>query len=399
MNITDVTEIIAEQTLLGQNGDNRLPLDGYGIRKESRQYLNFVIYGFSPMAKTMAIVAAQLCHFPNFDADKNVNRTVITIIDSDIKPRMKNFIAEYSNLFALSTYRYVTFDAVGKPVIKTFSPAKEYGDFLDIEWVFVDSDAVSPESRKYVESMVMDRKRMFAVSICLESQEDNIATALKLPDNLYDRTRNIPIYVHLFEQSDVFEEVSTSGRFGYIYGFGECLVSELDTVIKERINRGQRVNAVYEHLFYGRKWNDLCETDKLSSIYCANSIPVKQRSFGKDLFKNCYDVCATEHRRWVMVALLLGYSAYPEEERNEYKQRVFAEISKCGDKAGSVTWKWLKSQQKLTHRHIDIDAFDSLVDEEEKFKDLATIVNIPYILSETDVKILVSSRFPGFYQG
>lgn len=382
VDVIDIKEYIAEQTLLGLNGNEQLPIDGRGIGKESDKYLNFIVYGFTPMAKAMTRTAALLCHFPNFDEKANAKRTVITVIDSDIKSKMNRFISEYSNLFSLSHYKYITFDDNGEISTIHFKPLKEYGDFLDIEWVFVDTDISSLECKNYVESLANDEYQTLAVAICQESQANNISTALHLPEKIYDKARNIPIYVHLWERGDVINKAYETGQFGNIYCFGTGTIADRDPLFRDRLDRGQRVNSVYAKLYNGPEWYDSIEANKFSSIYCANSIPVKERSFGENLLEQNYDVCATEHRRWVIGELLLGFKAYTERERTDYKQKVVSETLEYGTKSKSETWKWLKSQRGITYKHIDIDAFDSLVDEEEKRKDIAIVVNIPYILSE-----------------
>lgn len=384
VDVIDIKEYIAEQTLLGLNGKEQLPIDGKGIGKESDKYLNFIVYGFTPMAKAVARTAAHLCHFPNFDEKTNARRTVITIIDSDIKSKMNRFISEYSNLFELSHYKYISFDDNGEINVRHSEPLKEYGDFLDIEWVFVDTDTSSPECKNYVESIVNDESQTLAVAICQESQDNNISNALHLPERIYDKARNIPIYVHLWERGDVINKAYETGQFGNIYCFGTGTIADRDPLFRDRLERGQRVNSVYAKLYSGPEWYDLIEAHKFSSIYCANSIPVKERSFGENLLEQKYDVCATEHRRWVIGELLLGFKAYTEQERTYYKQKVVSEALEHGTKSKSETWKWLKLQRGKTYKHIDIDAFDSLVDEDEKQKDMVFILNIPFILKKSE---------------
>ena len=111
---------------------------------------------------------------------------------------------------------------------------------------------------------------------------------------------------------------------------------------------------------------------------------MKERSFGENLLEQKYDVCATEHRRWVIGELLLGFKAYTEQERTDYKQKVVSETLEHGIRSKSGTWKWLKSQRGKTYKHIDIDAFDKLI-EEEKMKDVALMRNIPYILNQSSI--------------
>lgn len=386
VDVIDIKEYVAEQTLLGLNGEGQLPIDGKGIKKNDSVCVNFLISGFTPMALAMAKTAAHLCHFPNFIQMTGENRSVITFIDSDMKGKMNRFVSEHSNLFDLSHYTYISFDQQGHTREVKFAPKAEYGDFIDVEWVFVDADIFAPECRRYLDALACDKKQHLAVAICHSSQEDNTAIALHLPSSLYDKSKNIPIYVHLWEQGDVLGKANATNQFGNIYCFGTGTVADRDPLFRERLCRGQRVNDVYSHLFSGPKWYNLPESHKFSSIYCANSIPVKQRSFGDELDEQDRCICDTEHRRWVMSELLLGFKAYTNAERESYKAKVREEMQAGAKKVDSATWCELhKVLRPKTFFHIDIDAFESLVDEDERLKDVALMKNIPYILGETNI--------------
>ena len=64
VDVVDIKEYVAEQTLLGQNGENQLSIDSKGIKPDTEQYVHFFVAGMTPMAKAMALTAAHLCHFP-----------------------------------------------------------------------------------------------------------------------------------------------------------------------------------------------------------------------------------------------------------------------------------------------------------------------------------------------
>ena len=386
VDVIDIKEYIAEQTLLGLNGEAQLPIDGKGIRKDDKCHINFIISGFTPMALAMARTAAHLCHFPNFNHKAGEKRTVITFIDSGMKEKMNRFVAEHSNLFDLSHYTYVSFGENDQPKECRFAPKAEYGDFLDVEWVFVDADIFSPECRKYLDAIASDEKQRISIAVCQSSQEDNTAIALHLPSAFYEKNRNIPIYAHLWEQGDVIGKANETGQFGNVYCFGTGTVADRDPLFRERLGRGQRVNSVYSKLYGGPEWYDLPESHKFSSIYSANSIPVKQRSFGDEIYEKSLSVCDTEHRRWVMAELLLGFKAYTTAERESYKAEIREEAKTAGIKE-QKTESWHKLNKILrpqTFKHIDIDAFDSLVNDDERMKDIALMMNIPFILGSTD---------------
>lgn len=404
VDIVDIKEYVAEQTLLGLNGENQLSIDGKGIKPDTEQYVHFIISGMTPMAKAMALTAAHLCHFPNFNAKTGEKKTVITFIDYNIKRKRDIFVSEHQNLFMLSHYVDISFDTDGKRSIKAHTPDKEYGDFLDVAWEFVDADISSPEAKAYLTAAANDSAQQLAVAICQDSQEDNMSAALHLPAAVYDKPKNIPIYVHLWERGDAITKANATGQFGHIYCFGTGTSADKDPLFKKRLERGQRVNYVYNTMDEDKPqfddnrsvqlWYKNKESDKFSSIYCANSLRIKQNSFGADLSTIGTPLFEVEHRRWVLSVLLLGQKAYPAKKRAELKSIVLNERNRFPDKGKreilkngervSPKWKGLRDAAKSVFFHIDIDSYEELVDKEEKDKDALLMLNSAFILGKTD---------------
>lgn len=400
VDVVDIKEYVAEQTLLGKNGDGQLPIDGKGIKADTEQYIHFIISGMTPMAKAMAITAAHLCHFPNFDPKTGKRKTIITFVDYDIKRKRDIFVSEHQNLFELSHYSDISFESDGNPVVIAHTPNEQYGDFLDIEWEFIDTDISSPEAKEYLSKAANDSGQQLAIAICQESQGDNMSAALHLPTPLYDRSKNIPIYVHLWEQGDAITKANATGQFGHIYCFGTGTSADKDPLFKERLELGQRVNFVYAYLYSNEgekptgvqeEWYNIVESNKFSSIYNANSIPIKRRSFGENFSSvDSAVLCETEHRRWVLAELLLGFKPLTKKENAEINNAVAKDIQEYnqthgvsnGTKDNSSTWKTAWDSRKTTFRHVDIVSFDELIDEKEQEKDVALILNIPFILGE-----------------
>lgn len=404
VDVVDIKEYVAEQTLLGQNGENQLSIDGNGVKPDTDQYVHFIISGMTPMAKAMAQTAAHLCHFPNFDAKTGERKTVITFIDYDIKRKRDIFVSEHQNLFMLSHYSDISFDTDGKMLVKSHTPDKEYGDFLDVAWEFVDADISSPEAKAYLTAVANDSRQQLAVAICQESQEDNMSAALHLPSPIYDRSKNIPIYVHLWEQGDAITKANATGQFGHIYCFGTGTSADKDPLFKKRLERGKRVNYVYctmnednpqfDENRSVQLWYENKESDKFSSIYCANSLRIKQNSFGDDLSAIGTPLFEVEHRRWVLSVLLLGQKAYPSKERVAFKSVVLSErkrfpergkreILENGERV-SPKWEELRNVSKSVFLHMDIDSYEGLVDDEEKNKDAVLMNNSFFILGDID---------------
>ena len=377
VNTINLDEYIAEQTLLGVGG--KIPIDGAGQKAGRWSAVRFVIAGMSPMGMAMAKTAAHLCHF------KGEDKSVITFIQSGIRPSMEKFIAENPWLFRLSHYTYIK--PGGKPEVHL--PDKEYGDLLDIKWEFIDAGLSSPDVGKMLETWAKDSGIQLSLAICTDSDEENMSAALHLPGALY-RT-DIPIYVHTESGSSIMGLAARTGLFGSIRDFGAGTSSDSDPLLTRRSIAGRRVNYVYSRL-YGNSdedpdslWYSLKEADKFSSIYYANSIPVRLRTTdipgpGSTLDKeSAYGLCRLEHDRWMMTELLMGFKPYSIKERKDLISKVLKEVPK----GESPTWKSLRQARKQYFTHIDIAPFDELVDEEEKLKDINLMVNIPFILGET----------------
>lgn len=403
VDVVDIKEYVAEQTLLGQNGENQLSIDGNGIKPDTEQYVHFIIAGMTPWAKAMALTAAHLCHFPNFDSKTGDRKTLITFIEYDIRRKRDVFVSEHQNLFMLSHYSDISFDINGKMSVKAHTPDMEYGDFLDVAWEFVDADISSPEAKAYLTAAANDSKQQLAVAICQESQEDNMSAALHLPSPIYDQTKKIPIYVHLWDQGDAITKANATGQFGHIYCFGTGTSADKDPLFKKRLQRGQRVNFVYSSLYpvegqplgsIAEEWYKISESSKISSIYSANSILIKKHSFGEDLSSaNSVALCETEHRRWVLAELLLGFRPFTNKEIIEIKNAVTKDIQEYNNthnssnatKDDSPAWKAAWKRRKIDFRHIDIVSFDDLIDKIEQAKDSAIMMNIPFIIGESNI--------------
>jgi len=362
-----------------------------GLREGDTNYVHFVISGTSDIAMAMAMTAAHICHFPNYDAGKK--RTVISFVDNDMKTKSDNIISSLPSLFKLSHYEFVSFDSSSIPNITKFVPNEEYGDFLDIEWQFIDADLNSPGMKALLEEWANDPEQSLSLAICNEVQKDNTFNALHLPSVIY--SSGCPIFVYQQEYGDVLSLAKQTEQFGNIHTFGMASNIQDDPLFISRSKIGQRVNFIYNQA-YGDKngikyddpesaWYSIPEAHKYSSIYCANAMYMRGRSFGieetLDIEKltavqrqSLYEV---EHRRWMMSALLLGYSPVPTAERKEWKERRMSGDSGTA-KAAKEEYKLLKSKHFI---HLDITPFEDLIPSEQE-KDKLLIDKLPYIMGK-----------------
>ncbi len=324
-----------------------------------------VIIGESRIGRAIAGVAAQLCHYPNFK--KYGPRTQITLIDTGMRKGMSNFIANHAGMFELCHYHYISPDNC-----ESFAPKPEYGDFMDLEWSFIDADPASPFVRSLLEKWVTDPKERMVMSICYFDYAKSLSTALHLPRILYDR--KCPIRVFQQNYSVLVDDAGKTGMYGDLAAFGNN-TEPVDSLFLRRTLLGKRLNRLYD-LEYGNPpasdadaaWKSLLQAHKFSSIASANFMPMLLRCYAleptKAVFSSISDelleqISEVEHRRWMSSVLMLGYYPAPRELRS--RRDLF---------------KYLKNERFI---HLDLAPYDELLHDQEK--DRLIVSNIPYILN------------------
>lgn len=332
------------------------------MKKESKKHLHIIIDGNTSMGRAFASVAAQICHFPNFNKER---RTLITFIDQNMREKMRNYVANHQNLFDLCHYSYVSDDCREK-----YGPQEQLGDFLDIEYEFIDGSLSSPNNRKMIAQCVNDEEQETVIVICHNDERVNISTALHLPSIVYEKHVHIAVWQKEYPQ--IITEAASTKKYCNLYYFGDGMEYD-DALFLNRSAKGKRVNRLYD-LNYGNPpaeneeeaWIKLSYAHKSSSIASAYSILTKLRSIDWEpsktditLSKEQLDsLSEMEHRRWMVTMLMMGYSAAPMEERKDRSR-----------------FKQLKNEKFI---HLDIAPYEELPHEQEK--DMTIVSNIPYIL-------------------
>ena len=341
------SDYLAEQLLVDSDF---LPVPAEG------KSLRLVIAGDTELARSVACVASQLCHFPEYA--KNGRRSIISFVGEDMKRQMEEFTGQYRSLFELSHYTYV--GAEGR---EEHSPDSGYGDFMDIEWEFVDAPLCSERLRGELTGWAEDPAVELAVALCFGESDENLDAALYLPQAL--RKAGVPVAVYQKESSIMVQKALACGQFGSLRCFGEAMEGR-DALLLRRSQRGKRVNRLYD-LEYGNPpaasedeaWAGIPYAHKLSSIASADSIPMKLRIFGGRITEKDYDTLSEiEHRRWMASVLLMGYKAAPAAVRTDRSR-----------------FKELKNEEFI---HLDIAPFAELAEEADK--DTVIVKGISYIL-------------------
>lgn len=132
------------------------PLDFKPIEKDTHVHL--VVVGLNRMGAALVLQAARICHYPNFDKDKN--KTIISVIERD--PNIvEEFKSIYPGLLQLEDVS-VVFEQKADGIYHTF-------------------ESFSEEIDKYAK----DPKTFLTIAICYRDPDEAISAALRLPESVY----------------------------------------------------------------------------------------------------------------------------------------------------------------------------------------------------------------------
>ena len=314
--IINLLEYFAEIVTVYQ-GKDFLPV----LNKESDKYARLVIFGTSHMARALAIQAAHVMHYPNFDGQR---RSVITVIGKEMNEWMDDLIASRQTLFSLSTYEYISPE--GEITLR--EPTSEYAPMIDIRWQFIDSHDSSPMVADLLKTWAADEAQEMCIAICHDDQQRNATTALHLPHELYNK--NICVYLKHYDS--LLAKANATGRFGHIRYFGSAAEEFHDTMFFQRTTRGIKVLQLllgipeddYETALSA--WYKASEELKNECLQCSNTLPLKIRCISPD-DPEFFDM---EHRRWMISRFLLNadtsYFEAPDDLQDEQYKLIVDNI-------------------------------------------------------------------------
>lgn len=365
-------------------------IDRDGIMADSDKTVRFVICGMTQMSYAMASTVAHIAHFPNFRNGQN--RTKICFIAPDIREEMDFFLGHYDNLFRLSNADYIHWDQNGEPVIERLrTPLAKYGDFLDMEWVFVDGSVESDNIRSLLHEWACNDKEYLSIALCENESDANVAASLYLPEAIY--ANKVPVFVYQPLSGEVLKYAHETPRYSNVYPFGmkdECY----DPLFRKRIVKAKRINYLYQLQDNGISYEKMAESEvledywntrseylfKLSNLYASNSIPIKLRSIGIDPDKvDCKTVLSpsdisilseVEHNRWNMERLLLG-----TQPLYVSKRKAINDMLKDSDPEVVNQGKAINKHLKNNFYHKDIAPYDELLPSSKQY-DMAIVTNI-----------------------
>lgn len=353
---------------------DRLPNDKY-IDKNSAESVHLIIIGITKMGVALGIQAAQVCHYPNFINDHS-RRTRITFIDTEAGTELNYFCGRYKSLFKHARHRYVN---LSKNNTELKKPWKNNDSFLDVEWEFINGRVESPQVQAYIEEACADPLHTVTLAVCLTRSHQSIATAMFLPESVFQNCLQILVYQRLSgtiidkvakpdgkENEKKADKKKKNYRYHKIRPFGMIDCGYEPKFEKEIVNRAKYISYVYDSYYRTdenkkelNEWDEKLENyhktfvcygdytdfddywtkqkkvwEKISCQFNALSLNTKLRSVGmtmedgsnptlKDVIakinSHIEDLQQVEHNRWNMEKLLTGYRALTDMERQELK--------------------------------------------------------------------------------
>jgi hypothetical protein len=362
-------EIWARNLVVRMPGISRTdspPLDWHPLTKESKSFVHLVICGTDRYAWEVAVQAALVAHFPNYDEEaERPLRTRISFISPQIAPFRDAFIQRYRQLFTHSFYRTVDVERKTSDLHHPFYEGKRK-DFVDVEWEFVDASLCNPLVEERISAWAVDPARLLTLVISDPDDAANVQTSLSVPDNLF--VNDVPVWV--LQKKHDWTSLLPESRSGKVYAFGKESTG-LD-VRMPLVEMAKLLHYFYTYIYQFQELPTAFPADEVvsawqhvgslkmrnSNICNVLTMAGKMRSLGHegDDWRQFYALspeeveylAKTEHNRWSVERLISGSRPCTDEER----EAVLADIS-------------LKRKfKKERDAHFDLCAYDELLPDE-----------------------------------
>jgi hypothetical protein len=322
-------------------------LDREPVTADSPKHVHLVILGMSRRGVALGIQAAHLCHFPNF-VTRGI-RTRITFIDDSADREMNFLQGRFRHLFSEVEYAYR--DMTTGETQNSSAPEEK---FTDLRFEFVKGRVEQPAVQELLAEWA-DKSRhpdkLLTVAVCFHSSPAAIAAGLYLPEEVY--TNEIPVFIRQETSYCTLSLLSQSAGEGYckyrhVKPFG--MIDHACDLEKAADVLPMRVNYVYVSYFRHKRlpetipdgeaqalWRDLSVAHKWSNRFNANMLDIKIRSLSPDRpFEEQIETLArTEHNRWCIEKLLMGYRRMTDKDKllhktpGELKNHYFIHTDIC----------------------------------------------------------------------
>ena len=301
------------------------PLDFQPIRRSSKTRVHLVIVGFGPMGQRLALQAARVAHFANFEKPK------LTILEAANSLRLKDFQNQYPMFEKLVELKTVEFSAEGSggasQILELLSRTEDQLITLTYCWDS-NTDHVLSE-RELFQRLERDDELNFRMALALHRLNGS-----EMPRTLLFQTRQCG-FASLFSGDvgtyPLGTKISVFGTIEQTYSL-EALLHESTDIMARALHedwyrqeaaRLKKENAPVKPAF--RAWERLDEIYRDSNRYAADHIRVKLRAIGYRVEPLRGDptrlvqfdhaqielLAEMEHARWCAEHFLKGYTQDP----------------------------------------------------------------------------------------
>ena len=168
---------------------------GNGITPEDHKHVHLVFVGTSNFADTLAMEAAHVFHFPNFEND-NSRRTRITFIERNADEELKLFATRNRHFFEVQPYLYkenASVEDSESVETKMLAQDLESHNFLDVEFEFIKGDVFSSEIQGLFKRWAADENQYLSIFLTSDNQRSNFVMGMNMPDEIYDNA--VPVFI------------------------------------------------------------------------------------------------------------------------------------------------------------------------------------------------------------
>lgn len=309
-------------------------LDRKPVLADSDQFVHLVIAGFDAYASGVAVKAAHVAHYPNYNGkQQRPLRTRISFISSRMGADRNAFIARFRTLFEHSFYRSIDLEA---QTSQLHHPQYEGNreDFVDVEWEFIDGDLSHPILAQKLKLWALDPCRQLTLVLSDEQDSVNIERALSLPEEIYSQI--IPVWVR--QKKDMLTGVANrSPKYKNLISFGmeDCgydvrlpavRLSRLLHYCYSCISARKEIPTVFLPEEVDKKWREVNSLKtRMANVSSIETMATKMHSLGHDpedartfyaLSQEEIDsLSRCEHNRWCVERLMAGMRPCTDEER------------------------------------------------------------------------------------
>lgn len=342
-------------------GDKRIvypELDHGGITADSSKHVHLIVVGMNRMGIALAKEAAHMMHFPNFNEKTGKNRTRITFIDDHADREMNFFIGRHAGYFDIAPTKYAN---LSDGYFWEWSKDVKRNNFLDVQFEFIKGRVESKYVRDWISKQLDDKDAIITIAFCVHNPSQNFGMAMYLPEEVYTRGRNgrvnawgvvdpdqvVNIFVRQEKTGALIKAFGDSAKsegaknkkYANIYPFG--MIDDSFAVDYHSNHLAMAFHYIYD-FYYAHdktlpyslpsfeslleKWKPVSTANKWSNLYLADSVEFKLRSIGLDEEKAKFatfsekqieQMAYTEHHRWNMEKLLMGYRALGKNEQGK----------------------------------------------------------------------------------